>query len=99
MGPCLFVPVYLGYNPPSTTNRIMFSVLETAKAAAAPAPAQPAAAAKGSDDGMGALGGMMSGKGGFTGGTKKYKQMNSLMNFFTTTMNSMFGSMAPKKKK
>ena len=77
----------------------MFSVLETAKAAAAPAPAQPAAAAeKSGGDGMGALGGMMSGKGGFTGGTAKDKQMNSLMNFFTTSMNEMFGSMAPKKK-
>jgi hypothetical protein len=39
----------------------------------------------------------MSGKGGFTGGTKKDQQMNSLMNFFTNSMNDMFGSMAPNK--
>ena len=47
--------------------------------------------------GMGALGGMMSGKGGFTGGTAKDKQMNSIMNWFTNEMNSVFGGMAPKK--
>ena len=48
------------------------------------------------------MGGMASmlggGKAGFTGGTKKDKQMNSIMNFFTNTMNEMFGGMAPKKK-
>jgi hypothetical protein len=44
------------------------------------------------------MGSMLGGaaKGGFTGGTEKDKQMNSLMMFFTNSMNEMFGSMAPK---
>ena len=71
----------------------MFSILEAAKAAA---PATPAAA--GGDGAMGGMGSMLGGaaKGGFTGGTEKDKQMNSLMMFFTNSMNEMFGSMAPK---
>lgn len=87
----------------------MFSVLEAAAAAqpAAPAPVagaeKPADAKAGSGAGAGSgMGGMASmlggGKAGFTGGTKKDKQMNSIMNFFTNTMNEMFGGMAPKKK-
>lgn len=75
----------------------MFSILETAKATA-PA-AQPAAAgAESGGAGMGGMGAMLGGasKGGFTGGTAKDKQMNSLMNWFTDSMNSMFGGMAPK---
>jgi len=86
----------------------MFSLLDAAAAAqpAAPAPAAApekpadAKAGKGAGMGMGGMGAMLGGaaKGGFTGGTKKDKDMNSLMNFFTNSMNSMFGSMAPKKK-
>ena len=83
----------------------MFSLLDAAAAATPPAqpaaasPAAPAAKSGGGGGmgGMGALGGMMSGKGGFTGGTAKDKQMNSIMNWFTNEMNSVFGGMAPKK--
>jgi len=72
----------------------MFSILDAAKAAA-PATQPAAAVPKGRD--MGAMGDMMgAAKGGFTGGTAKDKQMNSVMNFFTTSMNDMFSGMAPK---
>ena len=90
------------------TSATMFSVLEAAAATQPAAPAPVAAPEKPADAkagagggmGMGGMGAMLGGaaKGGFTGGTKKDQQMNSLMNFFTNTMNSMFGSMAPKKK-
>ena len=104
----VFCLSYSWESPPlrsGSPSASMFSLLDAA-AAAAP-PAQPAAAAPaahaaksgggGGMGGMGALGGMMSGKGGFTGGTAKDKQMNSIMNWFTNEMNSVFGGMAPKK--